>query len=429
MPNQAPLFSVKQLSDILKACFDNPNFRNISVYGEIYSIKITARFAYLEIGDQGQKQTNSPLLKIAFSLFYGDDYHLENYKQGDVIKVHGALSYYPHGSSITLWGDEISLLQSQQGKAYLMKQETLKKLNKLGYLDKQVKKPLPKYCRKVAIITAKEGAAYQDILKTLHDRFPVETVLYPAQVQGAGAATSLVKAIKRASLSDCDALIIGRGGGSKTDLSCFDDEKVCLAIAECPLPTITCIGHTIDIAIADRVSDYRAITPTEAASLINPALNEIDENRSDFFACLKENYLNVLSRYSQRLESLSDKLNALSPKNKIANERVKMKNYKKRLSDIFVHKLEGFDISLSRYALSLNDSFKAIYRSYQDRFNQLKDRLEVSYLAKSKVKSQVMLNGRVLSSVREVKENDILFISFKDGRVKSKVMEVENEKD
>ena len=106
------VYSVKELSDILKSCFENPYFKNISVYGEIYSLKLSSRFAYLEIGDQGQKQTTSPLLKVAFSLFYGADYHMEDYKIGDVVQVKGSLSYYPHGSSVTLWATQISLLQT-----------------------------------------------------------------------------------------------------------------------------------------------------------------------------------------------------------------------------------------------------------------------------------------------------------------------------
>ena len=218
-------YSVSEISDILKAAFSNPSFINLPVYGEVYSIKL-GKFSYIEIGDQGNKQTNSPLLKCAFSTFYNDNFHLDEIKVGDVILITGNLSYYPHGSSITLWGNSVEILKSQEGKNLLLKKKTLEKLDKMGYLDEKRKRKIPTYCKKVAILTAENGAAYQDILKTLHDRFPVSSVLYPVVVQGDNAAKSIVKALHLANEKDYDVIILGRGGGSKTDLSCFDDEKV-----------------------------------------------------------------------------------------------------------------------------------------------------------------------------------------------------------
>ena len=109
--------SVKQLSDILQGCFSNPAFSNIIVYGEVYSIKL-GKFSYIELGNQGNKQTSSPIIKCAFQTLYGDTYHLKDIKVGDVIQVSGKLSYYPHGCSITLWGNRVDVLQTQLGKIF-----------------------------------------------------------------------------------------------------------------------------------------------------------------------------------------------------------------------------------------------------------------------------------------------------------------------
>ena len=418
------VYSVKELSDILKSCFENPYFKNISVYGEIYSLKLSSRFAYLEIGDQGQKQTTSPLLKVAFSLFYGADYHMEDYKIGDVVQVKGSLSYYPHGSSVTLWATQISLLQSQQGKTLLLKQKTLEKLDKLGYLDKKTKKQLPVFCRKVGIVTAVDGAAYQDILKTLHDRFPVDTVLFPCQVQGKSAASSITKAILKASEYDLDCLIIGRGGGSKTDLSCFDDEKVCLAIATCKVPTITCIGHTIDIAIADRVSDYRAITPTEAASLINPSLEDIHTFRNDIYSKLKSALENIVYDKEQQLSFFYEKIKHLSPDNKIKKQREKLTIYLNKFEVLRKQIIFKYQSVYKDLLLKINNIWSNKLLNCRLQLDSYIKRINMLNPANNKVKSQIYLNGKLVESIEQLKKSDTVKLVFKDGEAISEIKEV-----
>lgn len=424
MINDKKSFSVKELSEILKSCFENPYFKNISVYGEIYSLKISARFAYLEIGDQGQKQTTSPLLKIAFSLFYGDDYHIDEYKVGDVVQVRGNLSYYPHGSSVTLWANQITLLQSQQGKTLLLKQKTLEKLDKLGYLDKKEKKPLPKYCQRVGIVTAVDGAAYQDILKTLHDRFPTNTVLFPCQVQGKNAASTITKAILKADESDIDCLIIGRGGGSKTDLSCFDDEKVCLAIARCQVPTITCIGHTIDIAIADRVSDYRAITPTEAASLINPSLEDIRTANADYYFKFKSALETIIYNREQQLTYFYQQLKSFSPMSKIRNQKEKLSIMHRRLKACKDQILFRNEKRYQSLDTSIRSQWLKILAEHKFKLQSLFQRLDKTNPADKKIKSQIFFNGEIVDSIDKIHESDTIKIVFNDGEALSVIKEV-----
>lgn len=421
-PNNA--YSVSQLSQILKACFENPAFQDISVYGEVYSIRLS-KFSYIELGDQGHKETNSPLLKCAFSSFSGQDFHLEEIKTGDVILVRGSLSYYPHGSSVTLWGREpIEIIQSQMGKNLLAKKKTLEKLDRLGYLDEKRKRPIPRFCKKVAILTAETGAAYQDILKTLHDRFPVSTDLYPIIVQGDQAASSIVKAMERAVKEPYDVILLGRGGGSKTDLSCFDDEKVALAIATSPIPVITCIGHTIDTAIADRVSDAHAITPTEGASLINPSLDEIRQAQTDRKQRLQKAMLQAIDAHALYLEGINQRLDALSPKLRLASERKSLEQRKHSLRDLFLSRIKLSKNSLNTLSSSLLSSYRTRLSVEKDKIRNQIQLLEVYDPEKLKEKGYALLyrNNELIRTSHQLKNGDIITITYPDGRKEAKII-------
>mgnify|MGYP004687736795 CR=1 FL=1 len=409
--------SVSQLSDILKACFENPMFSNLRVYGEVYSIRL-GKFSYIDLGDQGHKETNSPLLRCAFNCYYGSGYGLESIKPGDVIEITGSLSYYAHGSSVTLWGKQVTILQSQLGKSLLEKKKTLEKLDKLGYLDEKRKRKIPRFVRKVAIVTAQTGAAYQDILKTLHDRFPVDTYLYPTIVQGEGAAKSIVKSIRRASECDYDVVILGRGGGSKTDLSCFDDYEVALAIAECPIPVITCIGHTIDTAIADRVSDYQAITPTEGASLINPSLEEIQGELEEKSRTLLRTYQTILNRAYFLLSEREKRLESLSPENRLKKEKEHLVSLHTSLERLYLHKIRLGELALSSKKEKLRNTFRLLLGKEKNDLLGREKKLSAydpSLLSKEGY-ALVFRNGKKVKNATDLKEGEEVTITFVDGR-------------
>jgi exodeoxyribonuclease VII large subunit len=416
--------SVHQLSDILKACFNNPAFQDLKVYGEIYSLKL-GKFSYLEIGDQGDKETSSPILKVAFSTFYGDNYHLEDLKVGDVVQVEGSLSYYPHGSSVTLWGRQVELLQSQLGKNLLAKRKTLEKLEKLGYLNEERKRPIPAYCHKVAILTAETGAAYQDILKTLHERFPVDSVLYPITVQGDDAAKSILKALLAAQASDSDVILLGRGGGSKSDLSCFDDEKVAMAIATSPIPVITAIGHTIDTAIADRVSDKMAITPTEGASLINPSLMDIRQRLLTIEDGLTRGLENAIQSQALLLESLRKRLEELSPAHKLSQAEAKRAQFVSNLTFSYQTRLSQALNQAEKQQDLLASAFRKVLLTKDSQRQALVASLNAydpSLLVK-KGYSLVYCQGKLIRKASDLKAGDSITLTYPDGRKDAVVKE------
>ncbi len=415
--------SVGELSSILKACFENPKFSSLPVYGEVLSIR-GGKFTYIEIGDQGKGEISAPILKCAFSSFDRFSVDLSSIKQGDVILVEGRLSYYPHGSSITLWGKKVEILKTQEGKNLLEKKKTLEKLDKLGYLDPKRKRPIPKYCKKVAILTAETGAAYQDILKTLHDRFPVDSVLFPCVVQGSEAPKSILSALSKATKGDFDCILLGRGGGSKSDLSCYDDEKLALAIATSPIPIITCIGHTIDTSIADRVSDKSCITPTEAASEINPSLEDVRKKKEDYFSSLNEKMKKILEAKEYALSSFEEKLNYLSLDNrlKMAHERLEKKRkeaillYEKKIA-MEVSSLKDKEHRLASLMSSYVQKKKLSLVSFLEKLNA-----HSPLLMKEKGFAQIYRNGCKIKSITELKKDDLITIVYSDGRKKALIL-------
>ncbi len=416
--------SVKQLSDILQGCFSNPAFSNITVYGEVYSIK-RGKFSYIDLGDQGNKQVNSPIIKCAFSTFSGDYFHLKDIQVGDIIQVRGKLSYYSHGCSITLWGDEVTLLQSQLGKNLLLKRETLKHLDELGYLNDERKRKIPRYVKKVAILTAKEGAAYQDILNTLHKRFPCSTVLYPIIVQGSSASKSIVDAFKKANASDCDIILLGRGGGSKTDLSCFDDEKVALSIARSKIPVITCIGHTIDLSIADRVSDIMAITPTEGASLINPSKEDLSNEIENYKETLSHNMLEVIKDKRKNVALYEMNIEQYSFDNILKKKHENIESLKKDLNRIMLQNIQKKRLKINELEYNYKTSMLQFIHNKQKELSKFQIELQKydSTWIKDNGYSLIFQDGKKVTSINDLKKDSEVTITYYDGHKKAVIKE------
>ena len=414
------MYSVQEVADILKGCFDNPYFNDITVYGEIYSLK-RGKFTYIEIGDKDQDQVKGPLLKCAFSTFYNNDINFDEISVGDIIKVHGRLTYYAHGSSVTLWGDKLEVMLKEMGASLLLKRKTLEKLDKLGYLDEKRKRPIPKYCSNVAIVTAKDSAAYSDIIKTLHSRFPVSTTLYPAIVQGDNASKSMILALEKAKEKKYDCLILGRGGGSKTDLSCFDDEKLALTIATYPVPIITCIGHTIDTSVADRVSDKMAITPTEAASLINPSLEEVEEKHKEYISILNEKIEDVIQDKALYLDGFLKRLDSLSPKRYLSLLLDKNNNFKKELKRSLLDKIKRKEDKMVTNKENITNYFLSVIDNKLNKVHNFISLLEAYSPANIANKGYALIykDNKKVKSISELKEDDEVVITYTDGRKKA----------
>ena len=193
-------------------------------------------------------------------------------------------------------------------RLYLAFEQLKESLGKEGLFDARWKRPLPSFPTKIGVVTAQSGAAIQDICSTIERRYPLaEIILFPAIVQGAQAAPSIVKSIEQAdTYGSIDVLIVGRGGGSIEDLWAFNEETVARAIFSCRIPIISAVGHETDTTIADFVSDRRAPTPTAAAEMAVPARDELFERLLDRKRAIYNSLSNQIKNERKRLTSLTN---------------------------------------------------------------------------------------------------------------------------
>ena len=209
------------------------------------------------------------------------------------------------------------------------------KLDKEGLFDPAHKKPLPRYAQRIGIVTSPQAAALRDVLTTLARRNPsIAVIIYPAQVQGEGAAQQLAAAIATAARrNECEVLILCRGGGAIEDLWAFNDEALARAIHACPIPVVTGIGHETDFTIAEFVADSRAATPTAAAELASPSRSELLAGLHQARRLLLRNMQFALDAKAQRLDSLAGRLQ--SPVDRLDAGSARLDAARARLSAAF----------------------------------------------------------------------------------------------
>jgi exodeoxyribonuclease VII large subunit len=195
--------------------------------------------------------------------------------EGRQAAVRGQLTVYPARGEMQFAVTDVELLGAGARRAAV--ERTLRALDHDGLLDQSRKRALPRWPRRIAVVTSPDGAAIRDVIAVVARRAPsVEVVLVAARVQGALAPDALCAALDSVCRwADADAVIIGRGGGAKDDLSAFDDERVARAVAACPMPTISAVGHEIDLTVCDLVADVRAPTPSAAAEAAVPAESDV----------------------------------------------------------------------------------------------------------------------------------------------------------
>ncbi|PRY82174.1 exodeoxyribonuclease VII large subunit [Alkalibacterium olivapovliticus] len=262
--------TVSQLTTYVKRKFDyDPYLERVFVKGEISNYNPHRRNShqYFSIKDKGAK--------LSVVLFQREGRKLAvDLEEGMSVLAIGRLSVYEKNGTYQLYIEHIE--PEGLGQLYAAYEQTKKKLAEEGWFNSELKKPLIRFPKKIAVITSPSGAVIRDIQTTIERRFPiVELTLFPTLVQGDKAADSIVKSIKKADKNgEFDTIIVARGGGSFEDLFPFNEEKVALAIAQATTPVISSVGHETDTTLADLSSDVRAATPTAAAELAVPVLTE-----------------------------------------------------------------------------------------------------------------------------------------------------------
>ena len=292
------VYTVKQVNSYIKNMFTQDFMLNrIYVKGEVSNCKYhTSGHIYFSLKDESGT--------IACVMFAGSRSGLSfRMQEGQQVIVLGSVSVYERDGKYQLYAREIVL--DGAGLLYEKFEALKKELAEMGMFAPEYKQPIPKYARTVGIVTAPTGAAVRDIINISTRRNPyVQLILYPAQVQGEGAAQSIVKGIRALEQAHVDVIIVGRGGGSIEDLWAFNEEPVARAIFDCRIPVISAVGHETDTTIADYVADLRAPTPSAAAELAVYEYREVKENLYAYEDTLRRLILDQVSRERTRTEKI-----------------------------------------------------------------------------------------------------------------------------
>ena len=316
-------------------------------------------------------------------------------KDGDKIIAHGSISNYVPSGSVTF---NITSVE-YEGVGDLTKrfEELKKKLSEQGLFDKEFKKPIPAFPKTIGIVTAPTGAAIRDIISVSKRRNPyISLVLYPALVQGDGAAATIVNGIEVLEKMGVDVIIVGRGGGSLEDLWAFNEEEVAYAIFQCSVPIISAVGHEIDFTISDFTADYRAATPSAAAEIAVPDIKGVIDDIDALSKNLDKSMSRIIEKKRHKNEVYKTKLDALSPVNKINKQKVSVRSMDEKLDMLM----------------------KSVITSKSHRLSTLEARLSAaSPLERLKAGMAYVTDssGKRIVGVEGLKVGDSIKITMKDG--------------
>jgi len=317
--------SVTELTGKIKNLLEQ-NFVDILVEGEASNVKQSANgHIYFTLKDSGAQL---PCV-IWRNTVQRNGIQLTD---GQQIVVGGDIQVYaPHGRYQMIVG---LVQQAGVGKLQQAFEELKAKLKAEGLFEDIHKKPIPKFPKRIGVVTSKTTAAFQDIRSTLEKRWPVAEVdLFHASVQGVNAAPEIVRGINYFSEQETvDVVIISRGGGSLEDLWPFNEEAVARAVFDCKLPIISAVGHEVDFSISDFVADLRAATPTQAAVLATPDINEVRMLVEDLHRRVELNTVGAIQYYKDRVEHLSKSYALLAVQQKMKLASTEVSHLKSRLA-------------------------------------------------------------------------------------------------
>lgn len=328
-------------------------------------------------------------------------------KDGDRVVVGGAVDVYERDGRYQMYAREITL--EGAGALYEKFLALKAELEEMGMFAPEYKQPIPRFIQKLGVVTAPSGAAVQDIRNISLRRNPyLQIILYPALVQGDGAADSIVQGIRMLDGAGVDTIIVGRGGGSIEDLWAFNEEKVARAIFECRTPIISAVGHETDFTIADFAADLRAPTPSAAAELavddFAQVMHILDNYRERFRRDMRER----IEYQKVRLEQYKLRLKYLSPESRLRDNRQILADYDDALRSAMKNKLQQYRHRLGIYL-----------ERYQGMSPLAKLNQGYSFVADQ--------DGRGISSVEQVKPGDRVEISVTDGVIRAEVFDSRRE--
>ncbi|HFI0405076.1 TPA: exodeoxyribonuclease VII large subunit [Streptococcus suis] len=440
--------SVSHLTKYLKLKFDrDPYLERVYLTGQVSNFRKRPSHQYFSLKDDKAVIQATMWAGVYKNL----GFELE---EGMKINAVGRVQLYEPSGSYSI---VIEKAEPDGIGALAIKFEQLKQaLAQEGLFKQEFKQELPRFTKKIGVITSPSGAVIQDIITTVRRRFPgVEIVLYPTKVQGDGAAQEVVANIQRANeRDDLDVLIVGRGGGSIEDLWAFNEEIVVRAIFESRIPIISSVGHETDTTLADFVADRRAATPTAAAELATPVtkadllgyLNQ-QENRAYQAMTNRLKFLrgqldkisqSVMFRQPERLyDGYLQKLDRLT--NQLQTRIKEIYGQQKQASLLLEQRLHGLQLGrrvesfqerIIQQERLLKSNMANIYDNKMAKADKLIEALTMLDTSRIVARGYAMIlqDGRVLDGVEKIQKGEQLTIQMKDGQLDVEVNHVQKDK-
>nr|WP_288665664.1 exodeoxyribonuclease VII large subunit [uncultured Dorea sp.] len=394
------VYTVKQVNSYIKNMFTQDFMLNrIYVKGEVSNCKYhTSGHIYFSLKDESGT--------IACVMFAGQrgglSFHM---REGQQIIVLGSVNVYERTGSYQLYAQEIRL--DGEGTLYEKYQMLKQELEEMGMFAPEYKKAIPRYAKRIGVVTAPTGAAVRDIMNISARRNPyVQLLLYPAQVQGEGAKESIVRGIRMLETKNVDVIIVGRGGGSIEDLWAFNDECVARAIFDCQVPVISAVGHETDVTIADYVADLRAPTPSAAAELAVWDYRQLQGYLDECRLRMNRSMTGTIRINRLRLKELDVRLSYLHPRHKLQDQQQRLIELEEELRTLMKDRVKEARHRLAIQIEKLNGL------SPVRKLNQ-----GFAYVEEA--------DGGVVKSIRQVEKSDELTVYVTDGLIRTSVKAVQ----
>lgn len=413
--------SVSDLNSYIKTYLENNYFlQDIYIKGEISNFKRhQSGTLYFAIKDE-----NAAVNVVMFQS-YANKVKV-TLKDGDLVLIKGRISVYEARGTYSINATEV--LFDSKGMLLIAYEELKAKLKEEGLFDLSYKKQIPLYPSKIGLITAPYGAAVQDMMRTIKQRWPIaQVIVFPSLVQGSEAKYDIVKNIKLADSYNLDVIICGRGGGSIEDLWPFNEEIVARAFFECNTPIISAVGHEIDTTITDYVADARGLTPTDGAMKATPNIKDVSEKINDLKNQLSSNIDNYIKLLKTNVTNLKNSYVLTNPT---------------KIYETYRYKVDDLENSLLNHIKDLTSSTKLRVLDYKQRINNkiqekvnrsrnnlLANASKLDSLSPLKVLSRgyafATIDNKVIKKIDDVKENENIKLSVSDGNINALVISKE----
>ncbi|WP_053017322.1 exodeoxyribonuclease VII large subunit [Staphylococcus haemolyticus] len=435
--------SVTTLTKYIKYKFDqDPHLQSILLKGELSNFKKhSSGHLYFNVKDKDSV--------ISAMMFKGNENQLTfEPKEGDEVLLEARVSVYERRGNYQIYVNKMEL--DGIGNLYQKLEQLKQKLKKEGFFNNEHKKPIPRFPKKIAILTASTGAAIRDIQSTINSRYPLaEKIQISTLVQGTQAKEDIIKNIKYADSLGVDTIIVGRGGGSIEDLWNFNEEDVVKAIFECQTPIISAVGHETDFTLSDFVADVRAATPTQAAVMATPDQYELMQQIKQYQFSLSRYIKQYLEKQHKQLDHLASYYKFKQPSLLYDQQIQRKDDLERQLTQLLLSKIENKKYQLK--VLHQNFNVKTLNQTILQNNKQLmnvKNRLSNLTMKnihnnklelKNKVEllnnlspTNTMLRGysiinkddKVITSTQDLSKDDEITLAMKDGSVDAIVKKV-----